>query len=310
MANEVFSQAGIPVATHKTEGPSTTVTFLGILIDTDQFQLRLPVEKLARLRSLVALWQRKRSCTRKELESLVGHLSHAATVIRPGRIFLRQLFSLLSIAAKPHYQIRLNATVHADLQWWACFLQDWNGSSLFHQPNPTTHVYSDASGSFGCGAFDTALGWFQLQWPSHWTTIDIAVKEFLPVVVAAATWGRHWGGCYIRFHSDNMAVVAVLNKRTAKDPLLIHYLRCLFFYAAFYKFHYSAAHIPGSLNIAADALSRNNLHLFSISAPQIPQSLLPRQVLDLLVQEMPDWTSAQWTEMFRLSLYRVSPPAR
>ena len=36
----VFAEAGIPVAEHKTEGPATSVTFLGILLDTMQFQLR------------------------------------------------------------------------------------------------------------------------------------------------------------------------------------------------------------------------------------------------------------------------------
>ena len=39
-AQVVFAEAGIPVAEHKTEGPATSVTFLGILVDTVQFQLR------------------------------------------------------------------------------------------------------------------------------------------------------------------------------------------------------------------------------------------------------------------------------
>ena len=164
------------------------------------------------------VWQAKKSCTRKELESFVGHLAYAAMVICPGRIFLRSLFSLLSTTAKPHFHIRVNTSVRADLQWWLCFLQLWNGLSFFPLPSPSRHIYSDASGSFGCGAFDPATGWFQLQWPALWSLIDIAAKEMVPVVVAAALWGRLWEGCHICFHSDNMAVVAVLNKRTAKDP--------------------------------------------------------------------------------------------
>ena len=97
LAKEFFSYAGIPVATHKTEGPSTSLTFLGILIDTQLFQLRLPIEKLVWLREMVFSWQYKKSFTCKDLESLIGHLAHAATVIRPVRIFLRHLFSLLSV---------------------------------------------------------------------------------------------------------------------------------------------------------------------------------------------------------------------
>ena len=309
LANEVFTNAGIPVATHKTEGPSTILAFLGILLDTELFQLRLPVEKLERLRDMVHVWQARKSCTRKDLESFVGHLAHAATVIRPGRIFLRSLFSLLSMASKPHHYIRLNSIVRADLQWWHCFLQHWNGSSFFLLPTPSIHIYSDASGSFGCGAFGPTTGSFQLQWPTHWSSIGIAIKELVPIVVAAALWGPSWEGHHIRFHSDNIAVVAILTKHTTRDPLLNHFLRCLFLYSAFYKFNYSAIHIPGALNTAADALSRNNFHTFSLLFPQVPLFSVPSVIQDLLIRIMPDWTSTDWTNLFAGSLVKGSHPA-
>ena len=63
----VFAGTAIPVASHKTEGPSTLVTFLGIVVDTVQFQLWLPLEKVTWLRILVVDWCQKRSCTHKEL---------------------------------------------------------------------------------------------------------------------------------------------------------------------------------------------------------------------------------------------------
>ena len=84
---------GIPVATHKTEGPTTILIFLGILIDTDNFELRLPAEKLTRLQQTIRQWVPRHTCTRQELESLLGHLSHATTVIPQGRTFLWQLFA-------------------------------------------------------------------------------------------------------------------------------------------------------------------------------------------------------------------------
>ena len=199
--------------------------------------------------------------------------------------------------------------VRADLQWWRCFLQLWNGSSFFPLPSPSIHIYSDASGSFGCGAFGPTTGWFQIQWPTHWSTRDITVKELAPIVMAAALWGASWKGHHIRFHSDNIAVVAILTKHTSKDPVLNHFLRCLFLYSAFYKFNYSAVHIPGTLNTAADALSRNNIHTFSLLFPQVPPFLVPPVIQDLLVHRLPDWTSAEWTNLFASSLVRVSPPA-
>ena len=309
-ATRTFQTLGVPVADHKTEGPATTLSFLGILIDTNRFQLRLPAEKLARLRSLVSVWRSKRACTRNELESFVGHLAHASIVIRHGRIFLRPLFSLLSTAARPQFFIRLNQSVRADLQWWDCFLQDWNGSSFFPPPTPSVHVFSDASGVFGCGAFDTQRGWFQFQWRSEWADRSIAVKEMIPVVVAAALWGGSWEGRHVCFHSDNLAVVMVLTNRSAKDRHLLALLRCLFFLASFHKFQYSAVHVPGVYNTAADALSRSPITDFSPFVPQIPACRVPQTTMELLVHRTPDWTSQEWTARFRHLLVGASPPSR
>ena len=82
------------------------------------------------------------------------------------------------------------------------------------------------------------------------------------VLLAAAIWGQTWRGTRVCFRSDNMAVVSVLRSGAAKDSILMHLLRCLHFYVAIWQFSYTAAHIAGSLNTAADALSRNKSSLF------------------------------------------------
>jgi len=302
LALHVFAMLGVPVSAHKTEGPATCVTFLGILIDTKAFELRLPMEKVKRLRDLLVSWITRKSCTRKELESLLGHLSHAAVVIRPGRTFLRQLFGLLHHAKAPHHFIRLTAGARADLAWWRCYLQSWNGSSFFPLPDPSWHVFSDASGSWGYGALTEGLGWLQSEWPQEWKNFNIAAKEMIPMVLAAALWGRYWAGKHICFHSDNVAVVAILQSRTAKTQLLMHLLRCFAFFSAYFRFHYSAQHVPGTMNMVADALSRNHVPL---SVSQMPQFHVPTPLHNLLIAVRPDWGSPTWTQLFSSSLDAV-----
>lgn len=76
---ETCEEAGCPVVGEKMEGPAATeITLLGIELDLLRFQLRLPQEKLRKLRKLLAKWDR---CNKRELVSLAGHL-------RPGRHFL------------------------------------------------------------------------------------------------------------------------------------------------------------------------------------------------------------------------------
>ncbi len=150
------ARLGVPIADHKTEGPATKVTFLGIVIDTVKEELRLPQDKLTRLTSLLAEWQARKNCTRKELESLIGLLNHACKVVRPGRPFLRRMIDLLQAVHRPpnsRVPIRLAHGFRADLAWWVEFVVQWNGTSFLHPPSslPKVHLYTDASGSWGCG---------------------------------------------------------------------------------------------------------------------------------------------------------------
>ena len=64
------------MAPHKRDGPTTCITFLGIQVDTVAGELRLPEEKLLRLKTLLQEWEEKKVCRRKQLESLIGLLTH------------------------------------------------------------------------------------------------------------------------------------------------------------------------------------------------------------------------------------------
>ena len=70
-------------------------------------------------------------------------------------------------------------------------------------------------------------------------------SDLVPVVMAAAVWGHQWQGCHVCFHSDSMAVVSMLVNQATKDELMNHLLCTLFFYAAYYKFHFSAENCLG-----------------------------------------------------------------
>ena len=134
----------------------------------------------------------------------------------------------MAIPKHSFHQVRLNKLCRADIAWWLLFIIFWNGLTFPNMPEGPT-VVSDASGSFGGGAYQTqSLAWFQMEWPKGWEKTNIAVKEMVPIVVSAAIWGKRWCNLTITFPCDNMAVVQTLSKGSAKDPLLSHLLRGLF----------------------------------------------------------------------------------
>ena len=312
-AIEVCHRLGLPTAPHKTVNPTTVLTFLGIEIDSVSQVLRLPAGKLERLQRELARWGTKRQASKRELQVMIGLLNHAATVVRPGRSFMRFLIEASKRPRRQFHKTRVDAGCRSDLSWWSLFAQDWNGMAFFHGLPAGDTVVSDASGSWGCGAYCSSTHeWFQLQWPPSWTEINIAIKELVPVVVSASVWGSNWRGSRVLFRSDNQAVVDCLSSMSAREPHLAHLLRCLFFFEAQYKFKHQARHISGEQNVAADALSRNKLTQFFSVFSQVPPQV-PRQVLvaltELLWDKETNWTTVRWKDLFA-SILRMESQKR
>ena len=114
---------------------------------------------------------------------------------------------------------------------------------------------SNAAGLIGFGAYLKDY-WFAGSWAPSQQQQSVAYKEFFPVVIAAHVWGHMWCKRHVLFHSDNEAVVHILNTRTSKVPTgsLMQLLRSLLLSTARHSFSFSARHMPG--NQIADALSR------------------------------------------------------
>lgn len=298
-----FQHLGVPLELSKLEGPSTCLTFLGIEVDTEALLLRLPNEKLLRVKQELSHCLLRKSITKRELQSLTGLLQFATKVIRPGRPFLRQLYALQAIGSHPRHHIRLNSAARADIMWWYLFTEEWNGISMLWDSSillPEFNVFSDASGSWGCGAY-WGFQWFHFQWPDQLYPLPIVVKELIPVVVAAAIFGSQWKGHLIQFQVDNMAVVHVINSTYSKDLHLMHLIRILVFLAARFEFWFVAKHIEGRANSLADDLSRNNLSHFFSQVPQAecyPPPHIPAPLLDLLGTKHHTWTSTDWIRLF------------
>ncbi|XP_031562491.1 uncharacterized protein LOC116298243 [Actinia tenebrosa] len=211
-AVECCAALGLPLHPDKCQGPATTLVVLGIKLDSVNRVARLPVDKLASLRALIDSWTKRRGCRRHELESLVGHLHHAAKDVWPGWAFLRRMIKLLCCFRDRDHPIRLNAEFHLDLAWWNQILESWNGVSFWLYPGMTplasVEVTSDAAGSLGYGAF-LDREWFNGIWSDRQRPQSIAYKELFPVAIAAHLWGRYWCRQHVVFRSDNESVVAI-----------------------------------------------------------------------------------------------------
>lgn len=81
----ICKEIGIPMAPDKTIGPDTSITFLGIELDTVKQEARLPQDKLSKCLEIICEFLHRKKVTLKELQSLCGLLNFACQVVIPGR---------------------------------------------------------------------------------------------------------------------------------------------------------------------------------------------------------------------------------
>ena len=261
---------GIPIVPGKTVGPSTTMAFAGIELDSILMEARLPQDKLVKCRDLISAFLKRRKVSLKEIQSLTGLLNFACTVVVPGRAFLRRLIDLTIGITRPHYLIKLSKEVKEDLLVWQHFLSGFNGHSFFlseewcnsHQ----LKLYTNASGAYGFGAI-FGKQWCYGEWPDSWRHLNIAFLEFYPIVLSLHLWGHEMANSRILFFTDNEALVHVINKQSCRDKALMFFVRKLVRVCLSHNVCFKAKHIPGLQNKLADALSRLQLQTFKQLAP-------------------------------------------
>ena len=264
------SHLGIPLAPEKLEGPTTSLVFLGILLDTNRMETALPEDKLRELLAELQRWCSRKKCLKRELLSLIGKLNWACRVIPAGRIFLRRLIDLSTTARLPHHHISMNLEARRDIAWWQRFLPTWNGRAIIPDPfwsrSPDLALFTDASGTLGYGIYYSGH-WIAETWPPALQGRSIQWKELYPIALACLLWGHTWPGKKILFHCDNQAVVDIWASGTSRDPNIMHLVRSIFFSGATHHFTILVAHIAGTNNSIADSLSRLQIVRFHQLAP-------------------------------------------
>uniref|UniRef100_A0A1X7U2N6 Reverse transcriptase domain-containing protein n=1 Tax=Amphimedon queenslandica TaxID=400682 RepID=A0A1X7U2N6_AMPQE len=136
IAVPLCNKLGFPVAPHKVVGPATSLIFLGTEIDSLRQEIRLPEDKLSFLKQALRQWGDKRAATKREVQSLIGHLNHAAKVVRPGRPFLRGLIDTMKIQRRQHHRVRLSVACRGDIVWWQRLLEWRVFLSIGSHPSP------------------------------------------------------------------------------------------------------------------------------------------------------------------------------
>lgn len=266
----VCNELGFEIQPKKLVYPSQCVEVLGIVIDTKLMQLRISGERLKCINEELLLWSGKKSCTKRQLLSLIGKLQFICKVVRHGRTFVRRLIHLSKKLKHLHHKIRLTVSAQKDVNWWLYFMHNFHGIGLFYEQewihSDKMHLWTDASDhGYGC-VFENQ--YIYEKFDNGLTKRPIAWRELYAIVVAAATWGHHLARKRIIFNCDNEAIVYCIKSGVSKDSELMTLLRKLFFICDYYSFECSAVYLTSKSNVLADALSRGDMNKFLLNCSE------------------------------------------
>ena len=269
----VCEQINFPVSLEKTFWAATKLTFLGLLIDTINQCVCIPVEKVMEAKNLIEtiLEKKSKKVTLNQLQKVCGFLNFLGRCIIPGRAFTRRLYVYTSNdKLKPHHHIRINAEMRQDLIMWLTFLEH---PSVFCRPfldfskvliADEIDMFSDASGKIGLGAI-WGSSWMSQDWPQEFLRKfkpSIEYLELFAVTAAVLAWIDRFRNKRIILFCDNKSIVDMINLTTTSCKNCMVLIRIIILKGLIENVRIFARHVPGVLNGLADSLSRNKFSEF------------------------------------------------
>jgi hypothetical protein len=257
LTKTILSDIGLVMSDTKTVKPAYNCNCLGIIVDTLNFTLSIPHDKLKTTISICKQFQKFSKVSKHQLQSILGLLMYLHKAIKPTRLFVNRIIALLRIA--PHNGlIHVGQEFKRDLEWFCRFAQVYNGITRFDKNIIFIdyEVYTDASLS-GIGArFENKV----YAYPIEGRGENIAYWEALNVLVALRTWADKFMHKTVRVWCDNSAAVSIFQTSKGSDKILQAIARNIWLLSAIWDINLVCEHIPGEQNHVADLLSRWRSH--------------------------------------------------
>ena len=321
---DVCQEINFPVSLEKTEWGATIMLFLGLLLDSINQVVCIPVEKIQKALELIEyfLEQGRKKATVLQIQKLCGVLNFLCRCVIPGRVFLMRTYALTSSKLLPHHHVRISGETRMDLTVWKTFL---NHPQVFCRPfmefievtARDIDMYSDASRNFskGFGAYCNK-SWTYGVWDGEFVEKhqpSIEYLELFGVTVAVLNWIKRLKNKRVRQFCDNESVCHMINNSASKCRNCMVLLRLITLEGLVQNVRIFAKHVRTKKNGKADSLSRLQFRRFwrlddqmESFPPAIPETIWPisRIWLKKLINNNKNTFSAK--EKFMMTIQETS----
>ena len=241
--------------------PTQSLTFLGFILNSLSMTITLTQEKRNRLKSLCSEILNGDFFPIRYVAKVIGKIVSSFPGVEFGRLHYRHLerdkIQALAVS-KGDYDamMQLSSRAREELNWWCI--------NIMHVYRKITHPsYShsfqvDASENgwgISCNTDDSLNS--NGLWSQDQQSLHINVRELYVVFICLNIFCKDMSATHIRFEIDNTTAVAYLNDMGGcKSMNCDAVANKIWSWCIDRDLWVSAVHIPGKLNVTADALSR------------------------------------------------------
>ena len=255
-----------PVSLEKTFWATTRLVFLGMLLDSENQVVCLPINKVEKGRVLIQSMLNRKKTTLKELQQLYGFLNFLGRAIFPGRAFTRQFYAVPgeSKVLQLHHHLRITGEMKMDLKVWKIFLQS---QAVFCRPfmdfskfwkATELDFFTDSSGVVGMGGY-CMTEWFYQVWDSTFIqkhNPSIEYLELYAVTTGVLLWIHKFQNKRVVIFTDNESVTNMVNNNTSGCRNCMVLVRLIVLECLIWNVRLDAKFVRSKDNKIADALSR------------------------------------------------------
>lgn len=270
---KILRYVGFQISWNKVTPPAKITRYLGIDVDTELMELRLPVDKITKMLDLIKQFKCRPVVSRRDIQKLAGLLAHCSTLIKGGRSYCRRLYDLEKVAGTTKSKrVKITNDAMEDLLWWERFGAQFNGRSTIKKQVYLLKPTSDASQK-GFGAY-MGKDWFFGEWEDqdppqigcgHKLPApeipkadhgNINVYEFYPVLEGIRRWKDSLSGYLVVIVTDNLQVYHIIRTGRSVNKTCMVCVRELFWLCASADIELVPEYIASKENVIADTLSR------------------------------------------------------
>ena len=263
---EICHRINFPISDEKTVWATTLITFLGLMLDTLEQKILIPLEKVKRALEYIDFVLKKpnKRIKLKQLQQLCGFLNFLTKAIVPGRVFNRRLYAKGAHLTNENHHLPVDGEMRRDLLMWRTFLRKPQAYARnfaeFDRSISAVEInfFTDASSLRGCGGV-CGSDWFIFPWENNVVTkfgLHINYLELYGLAIGVKLWIGRFKDQTVIIHCDNMGVVHMVNNTTSKCKDSMVLLRIIMLECLIHNVRLQAQYIPTNLNVFADALSR------------------------------------------------------